>query len=82
MKAEPKQVKHFFFDENGKEGVYEVSYVVIPLLPEDQQKSFNEWIEKDENIDMVLIPEEAYYQWDCAFYNDYENWYNGSAVIS
>ena len=78
MKAESKSVKYFFFDEEATEKtekLHQIDYVVIPLLPEEQRKTFDNWLQKIDDIVYPLIPEESIYQFDCAFYNDYEKWY-------
>lgn len=73
MKVEPKNIKRYYF-LNGKEEVHEVSYVIVPLLPEEQRKPFKKWL-INEGKTPPLITEETYYRFDCAFYHDYEEWY-------
>lgn len=74
MKAEKKTVKHFFFDECRKEQLFEIDYVVIPLLPKEQIEEFEKYLDKF-NPERPLVVEEGYYQWECASYKDYEEWY-------
>ena len=46
-------------------------YVVIPLLPIEQQTPFKKWIFTQT---APIIPEQGIHQYECAYLHDHQRW--------